>query len=57
MMNISIVLALSSRIQLAKMLSMELMMTIPMIIQAIPVIAQAIHLMEAVMVSVKTLIH
>ena len=57
MMNISIVLALSSRIQLAKMLSMELMMTIPMIIQAIPVIAQATHLMEAVMVSVKTLIH
>ena len=57
MMNISIVLALSSRIQLAKMLSMELMMTIPMITQAIPVIAQAIHLMEAVMVSVKTLIH
>ena len=52
MMNLSIVLAFSSRIQNVKMLSMEMMMT-----QAIPVTAQAVHQAQVVVEIAKTLNH
>ena len=54
MMNLSIVLAFSSRIQNVKMLSMEMMM---MMTQAIPVIAQAVHQALVVVEIAKTSIH
>ena len=53
MMNLSIVLAFSSRIQNVKMLSMEMMM----MTQAIPVIAQAVHQALVVVEIAKTSIH
>ena len=53
MMNLSIVLAFSSRIQNVKMLSMEMMM----MTQTIPVIAQAVHQALVVVEIAKTLSH
>ena len=53
MMNLSIVLAFSSKIQNVKMLSMEMMM----MTQAIPVTAQAVHQALVVMEIAKTSIH
>ena len=53
MMNLSIVLAFSSRIQNVKMLSMEMMM----MTQAIPATAQAVHQALVVVVIAKTSIH
>ena len=53
MMNLSIVLAFSSRIQHVKMLSMELIM----MTQTIPVIAQAVHQALVVEIIARLSIH
>ena len=55
MMNFSTVLALSSRIQSVKILSMEMMMIL-MMAQTILVITQAVHQEVAVMESARPLL-